>query len=235
RHKSHQLDSRSQPIESTTAITMANPYILASDNSPALLPLLRADPALAARQDEHGYSLLHAAASYNHLDLLRTLINEFKVDVNLTDEDGETCLFVAESVEVARYLVEEAGIDKSKTNDEGLTAAQAITNDGSFPLVAAYLNDIILGEAKGELPPNVKVSFGTTEVNEGDGEGEGDGDADGVVVDAALRARIEELAARGNFHSEEGQRELRGLVTDALRGSGPESAGDGERDTKRRG
>ncbi|DAA75703.1 TPA_exp: Uncharacterized protein A8136_1425 [Trichophyton benhamiae CBS 112371] len=207
---------------------MANPYILASDNSPALLPLLRADPALAARQDEHGYSLLHAAASYNHLDLLRTLINEFKVDVNLTDEDGETCLFVAESVEVARYLVEEAGIDKSKTNDEGLTAAQAITNDGSFPLVAAYLNDI-LGEAKGELPPNVKVSFGTTEVNEGNGEGEGDG----VVVDAALRARIEELAARGNFHSEEGQRELRGLVTDALRGSGPESAG--ERDTKRRG
>ncbi|GBF67164.1 ankyrin repeat protein [Trichophyton mentagrophytes] len=206
---------------------MANPYILASDNSPALLPLLRADPALAARQDEHGYSLLHAAASYNHLDLLRTLIDEFKVDVNLTDEDGETCLFVAESVEVARYLVEEAGINKSKTNDEGLTAAQAITNDGSFPLVAAYLNvNDILGEAKGELPPNVKVSFGTTEVKEGEGDGEG------VVVDAALRARIEELASRGDFHSEEGQRELRGLVTDALRGSGPESS---ERDTKRRG
>ncbi|EFR03697.1 ankyrin repeat-containing protein [Nannizzia gypsea CBS 118893] len=206
---------------------MANPYILASDNSPALLPLLRADPAVASAQDEHGYSLLHAAASYNHLDLLRTLVEEFKVDVNLTDEDGETCLFVAESVEVARYLVEECGINKSKTNDEGLTAAESITNDGSFPLVAAYLNDIIAGDVRAELPSNVKVSFGTRGT-EGGEEGEG-----GVVVDTAMRQRIEELAARGNFHSEEGQRELRGLVADALRGSGPASD-PSARDTKRR-
>ncbi|KAF3481476.1 ankyrin repeat protein [Arthroderma uncinatum] len=204
---------------------MANPYILASDNSPALLPLLRANPALAAGQDEHGYSLLHAAASYSHLDLLRTLVDEFKVDVNLTDEDGETCLFVVEAVEVARYLVEECGIDKAKKNDEGLTAAESITNDGSFPLVAAYLNDIISADVKldgtgGALPSNVKVSFGTTE--QGDQE---------VAIDPAFRQRIEELAARENFHSEEGQQELRGLVADALRESNPDSQ---QRDTKRR-
>ncbi|KAM5440702.1 hypothetical protein McanMca71_001426 [Microsporum canis] len=205
---------------------MANPYVLASDNSPALLPLLRANPALASEQDEHGYSLLHAAASYSHLDLLRTLIDEFKVDVNLTDEDGETCLFVVESVEVARYLVEECGIDKTKKNDEGFTAAESITNDGSFPLVAAYLNDIISADVKldgtgNALPSNVKVSFGTTE--QGDVNQE-------VPIDSAFRQRIEELAARGDFHSEEGQQELRGLVTDALRGSNTES----QRDTKRR-
>jgi len=40
----------------------------------------------------------------------------------------------------------------------------------------------------------------------------------GEVVDTEFRRRIEELAAREDFQSEEGQQQLRELVTEALRG-----------------
>lgn len=117
----------------------ANPFLLAADNSPALLPLLRENPSLASEQDSHGYSLVHAAASYNHLDLLRTLIREFNVDVNLRDEDDETALFVVETVEAARALVEELGADITIKGSEGYTAFQKIVEEGDFPEVAEYL------------------------------------------------------------------------------------------------
>jgi hypothetical protein len=40
----------------------------------------------------------------------------------------------------------------------------------------------------------------------------------GEVVDPEFRRRIEELASREDFQSEDGQRQLRELVTAALRG-----------------
>lgn len=195
-----------------------NIYILAAENSSALLPILRSNPSLASSQDGHGYSLLHAASSYSHLDLLRALVQELKVDVNLVDEDGETCLFVAESVDVARCLVEELGVDKTIKNGDGIAAEDSILADGTFPLVAEYLKG---GSANGveangtsqpptALPPNVSVNFGT--MSEQDVGGNTD------VVDQEFRRRIEELATRDNFHSEEGQTELRELVAEALRG-----------------
>src|ERR1700749_4309002 len=101
-----------------------NTFLLAADNSPQLLPLLRAHPELASGQDDHGYSLLHAAASYNHLDLLRTLVREFKVNVNLRDEDDETALFVVETVDAAKMLVEERCIDAMPKCADGATAQQ---------------------------------------------------------------------------------------------------------------
>jgi hypothetical protein len=213
-----------------------NVYILAAETPTALLPLLRSNPALASSQDEHGYSLLHAASSYNHLDLLRALVQEFHVDVNLLDEDGETCLFVAESVEVARCLVEELGVDKTIRNQDGLTAEETIAVDGSFPLVAEYLCGSSTTTAGGshELqngipqavpppPPNVAVNFGTMTEQELGGD---------EVADPEFRRRIEELASRENFHSEQGQRELRELVAEAVRGVRPETTG--QRDVRRR-
>src|SRR5262245_52909038 len=92
-----------------------NPFLLAAQTpSPdsRLIPLLQSNPPLASAQDAHGYSLLHAAASYNHAELLKTLVEDFHVDVNLLDEDHETCLFVTESLEVAKLLVETLGVDR---------------------------------------------------------------------------------------------------------------------------
>ncbi|KAL8672550.1 MAG: hypothetical protein Q9168_002986 [Polycauliona sp. 1 TL-2023] len=200
-----------------------NVFILASDNSPQLLPLLRSDHSLASSQDEHGYSLLHAAASYGHHVLLRILIQEFEVHVNIKDEDGETPLFVVETVETAKILVNELHCDTSIKNNEGMTAEEEIRSAGDFVTVADFLRTASTNGSSAnegsdrqggpeeqplpQLPPNVTVNMGTTTEEEVPDE-----------VDPAFRARIEELASREDFKGEEGQKQLRELVTDAVRG-----------------
>ena len=214
----------------------ANPFLLAADNSPQLLPLLRANPTLASGQDDHGYSLMHAAASYNHMDVLRALVNEFHVNVDLKDEDGETALFVAETIDCAKVLIEELHADITLRGDEGKTAREKIEEDGDFPELAVYLR---IKELEGSgalvngvdersttngihppppLPEGVSVDIGTMEPEEA-----------GEVVDPEFRRRIEELAARDDFQGEEGQRELRELITEAIRGEVGE-----EREVRRR-
>lgn len=204
-----------------------NPFLLAADNSPDLLPLLRENPALASQQDEHGYSLVHAAASYNHLDLLRALVREFEVDVNLRDEDAETALFVVETVDAAKVLVEELGAEVLIQGSEGYTACQKITEEGEFPEVAEYLKlkeaettrDLLNG-VDGESVPNgidnhlppppegLNISLSTVDPTEDNADG----------ADPEFRRRIEELAQREDFHSEEGQAALRQLIQDAVAG-----------------
>ncbi|KAI1074062.1 ankyrin repeat-containing protein [Whalleya microplaca] len=200
----------------------ANPFLLAADSPQALLVLLRENPELASKQDSHGYSLVHALASYNHLDTLRTLIREFNVDVNLRDEDEETALFVVETVEAARILVEELGIDITIRGSDGYTASQKISEEGDFPQVAEYLKSKEPGPAQelpngtngepaqdsGAIPPppdglNISVSTITPAEND-------------VDVDPEFRRRIEQLAERDDFHSDAGQAELRQLIQDAI-------------------
>ncbi|KAK4251435.1 hypothetical protein C7999DRAFT_10888 [Corynascus novoguineensis] len=201
----------------------SNPYLLAADNPDALLSLLRENPTLASGQDEHGYSLVHAAASYNHLNLLRTLVREYQVPVDIKDEDGETALFVVETVEAARVLVEELGLDAKTQNDEGQTAAEKIEAEGDWPAVAEYLrgpegnvsaangtpNGLALGgTGLPPVPEGLKVTMGTMD----------EAEANGQQPDPEFRRRIEELAAREDFQTPEGQAELRRLVEEAIGG-----------------
>ncbi|RDW66263.1 ankyrin repeat protein-like protein [Coleophoma cylindrospora] len=206
----------------------SNPFLLAADNSPNLLPLLRANPELASAQDEHGYSLMHAAASYNHLDLLRILATEFHVNVDLKDEDGETALFVVETLDCAKMLVEELHADIAVRGEEDKTAAQKIAEEGDFTDVAVFLRmkELEAGiagvngtspsestqansvHAPPPVPEGLTVDLGTMNPDEDAGE----------VVDPTLRRRIEELASREDFQGEAGQEELRRLVTEVLRG-----------------
>ncbi|KAH8177754.1 ankyrin repeats (many copies) domain-containing protein [Sarocladium implicatum] len=197
-----------------------NQYLLAADNHPDLLPLLRATPALASEQDEHGYSLVHAAASYGHLDLLRTLIQELKVDVDLRDEDGETALFVVETTEAAKVLVEELGANPNHQGAEGLTARQKIEAEGDFPAVAAYLTSVeapedpaataaaVMPEVIPPPPEGMSVTVGTMDESQDVPQ----------EIDSAFRRRIEELAQRDDFEMPTGQAELRRLVEDAVSG-----------------
>lgn len=226
-------------------MAQSNPFLLAAETpnpSPALLPLLRSNPSLASSQDEHGYSLLHAAASYNHLSLLRTLISEFHVPINLRDEDGETCLFVCETVDCAKLLVEELGVDLAIRNDEGKNARERIEEEGDFTDVAVYLRikelesmgngDTATAQVNSAGLTN-GVSSTTEETNglnglnrpppvpEGISVNIGTMSSDEVgedVVDPEFRRRIEELAAREDFEGEDGQRALRDLITEAVRG-----------------
>lgn len=227
----------------------ANPLTLASDNSPRLLPLLRSNDSLASTQDDHGYSLLHAAASYNHVDLLRTLVNEFHVNVNVKDEDGETPLFVVETVEAAQVLIEELGADATVKNGEGETAEEKILSEGEHPTIAAFLKEtrLQIGSYRQEreaengsvsasngpfvdnlhslppLPPNVTVNLGAME--------EDQSAEPHAEADPKFSQRIEELAARDDFQGEEGQKQLRGLITDAVKDVSTDS---NEREVRRR-
>lgn len=197
-----------------------------SDNHRDLLPLLRSNPSLASSQDEHGYSLMHAAASYNHLDLLHALVTEFGVDVNIKDEDGETALFVAETVECAKLLIEELHADISVRGEEEKTAREKIEEDGDFTDVAIYLRikelegtsddgtaPLLNGNGSQPPPPlpnGVTIDLGTMVPEEVAGE----------VADPELRRRIEELAQREDFEGPSGQAALRELITDAIMGTG---------------
>lgn len=203
----------------------ANPYILAADHPEALITLLQEDPSLATEQDEYGYSLVHAAASYNHIDLMRKLVKDFKVPVDLRDEDGETALFVIETVEAARVLVEELGLDPTIKSDENLTAREGLEAEAELPEVVEYLRSLetgapaVNGTTNGDasetlvlpsVPEGLQVTMGTMDEAEGDDQ----------QPDPEFRRRIEELAARGDFETPAGQAELRRLVEAAVSGEG---------------
>ncbi|KAK4996634.1 hypothetical protein LTR66_003804 [Elasticomyces elasticus] len=225
---------------------------LVADSPSAVLSHLSSNPQLASRKDSHGYSLLHAATSYDHPELLRTLVNTHHVDVNLTDEDGETPLFAAENVNIARCLVEELGANVEARNEQRQTAEEKLTEEGEYPLVAAYLREAAAGHGGGAA----SVVAQTGGANDATAALNGtNGDTNGVhpppplpqgvhinvetieepgeegAPDPEFRRRIEELAAREDFQTEEGQTELRNLVRDAISGLAPDASG---REAKRR-
>jgi hypothetical protein len=223
---------------------------LVVDKPDQVLFHLQSQPQLASQQDHHGYSLLHAAASYNHPEVLQTLLSTYSVNPNLVDEDGETCLFSVETVDMAKFLIEQCNVDPNLKNEEEQTAAEKFEQEGDFPEVAVYLSSLVPGGAAASvfaqtgnpsaqqaaagtlaegahtngagapppLPHGVKIDLGTM------GE-----DEVGEAPDPEFRRRIDELAARPDFQSEETQRELRELVQDALGGLRGE-----ERDVRQR-
>lgn len=204
---------------STTVDVLLN---LVPDSPTSVLQHLQTHPELASKQDEHGYSLLHAATSYEHMDLLKILIEQYQVDPNIVDEDGETCLFNAESVGFAKALVE-LGVKTDIRNHEGQTAAEKLDDEDEQPQIAVYLRSLaastsatpdgstsVAGENNSAHPPpplpnGVQVNIGTMQANEV-----------GDEPDPEFRRRIEELAARQDFEGEDSQRELRHLISDAV-------------------
>lgn len=214
---------------------------LVPDHAAQVLQQLENEPALASAQDSHGYSLLHAAASYSQIELLRALVQKYEVSPNISDEDSETPLFYAETVEVAETLLE-LGADLTHRNEEGQTAEEKIEGDEEFPLVSAFLRQkasALQGDTSATqngavsegtaqqlmhpppMPDGIKVNIGTMAEPEGE------------PADPEFRRRIEELAAREDFQSEEGQRQLRELVTEAVTGLREDSNTD-ERAAMRR-
>lgn len=216
--------------------SIAHLLTLAADKPADVLQQLQQHPSLAGAADEHGYSLVHAAASYGHEALLRALINDYHVDANIADEDDETALFSVEDVAMAGVLLE-LRTDPDRRNAEGMTAAEKFAAEGEYPEIAAFLRKHTSGleadageEGQGEgsevtaaasassaaapprLPDGVRINVGTMR------------EADvGEEPDPEFRRRIEELAAREDFDHEEGQRELRNLITDAVSGLTGES------------
>jgi hypothetical protein len=194
--------------------------LLGTASSPSLtesiLSSLRSTPSLASQGDVNGYTLLHAAVSYGHADIMRALVQEFHVDVNIKDLDGDTPLYYVEKEEIARLLVEELGADVNVRNEEDEGVLDRVEGDGDIePGVVIYLREKILGtndlegvlnqNQLGHVPNGMNVELGTGAVPEGE-------------ADPEIKRRIDELAAREDLQTEEGQRELRKLVEDVVGG-----------------
>ena len=77
--------------------------------------------------DENTYTPLHAAASWSHAEILRYLV-QAGGNINVVDADGESPLFVVETAEMARVLIE-LGADPTKRNAEGNTVSFASRGD----------------------------------------------------------------------------------------------------------
>lgn len=71
--------------------------------------------------DPNSYTPMHASASYAHTDILDYLIS-VGGDINLRDDDGDTPLYVVESVEMARWMIER-GAQWGVVNEEGLSVS----------------------------------------------------------------------------------------------------------------
>jgi ankyrin repeat protein len=114
-----QQQSPAEGIDSST------PWMAASEGNLTLLQSSLASlqlPFTAA--DENGYTLLHAAASYNHLELMQFLLQNH-VDVNAVDNDGDSALHYAGNVPSAKLLVEVGRVNPLLPNGQGKTALQA--------------------------------------------------------------------------------------------------------------
>lgn len=108
-----------QPIDNST------PWVAAADGNLALVQSSLTTlnlPASAA--DENGYTLLQAAASYSHMNILQWLLSQ-NVDANAVDNEGDTALYYASTAEAARILIEVAKVDQTIRNQAGRTALQS--------------------------------------------------------------------------------------------------------------
>lgn len=98
-----------------------NIWIAASDNNEAFVRKAIADGKHTPNdKDPNGYTPLHAAASYGHIDLLKYLLGAGG-NVNIADNDGDTLLHVTEDLETAKVLVEEYKADWKAKNSDGQT------------------------------------------------------------------------------------------------------------------
>ncbi|CDW96894.1 hypothetical protein [Sporisorium scitamineum] len=126
--------SLDRPAAVTAASTSKNIWIAAGEGDlERVKECVDREGISPVAADEFTYTPLHAAASYGHLDILRYLLSHPSAPtnaVNTTDSDLDTPLFVCETVDSARCLIEEFSADAKHKNADGLTAAQqALENE----------------------------------------------------------------------------------------------------------
>ncbi|SCU89123.1 LADA_0E13806g1_1 [Lachancea dasiensis] len=93
-------------------------------------------------KDPNGYTPIHAAAAYGHLELLRKLCSSpYNGSINIRDNDGDTPLHHCEDLEAAKLIVEELGGDWKLTNSDGKTALEVLEEDQEFPELIGYLRE----------------------------------------------------------------------------------------------
>lgn len=123
----------SQPDDDalTIACDSSTPWVAASEGNVTLLQYsIKQMRVSIDATDENGYTLWHAAASYNQISVLEWLWSQIKKDgvyslVNAVDCEGDSALHYAGDLSAAKFLIEHANIDVSIRNAEGKTALDA--------------------------------------------------------------------------------------------------------------
>ncbi|CDO93129.1 unnamed protein product [Kluyveromyces dobzhanskii CBS 2104] len=98
-------------------------------------------------KDDNGYTPVHAAAAYGHIDLLKTLVQKYQGDVNIRDSDDDTPLHHCEDATTARVLIEELKADYGLSNNEGRTCFQVWQDTCDENLDLMKYAEEVLGES----------------------------------------------------------------------------------------
>ena len=113
--------------QQTVGNTDENIWIASSDGDVARVQQLVGEGVSVNAQDEHGYSPLHAAVSYGHVELAELLISMGAL-VDIEDGDGDTPLLYCEEPEVFELLLKH-GADQTKRNHEGEGIFEKVIED----------------------------------------------------------------------------------------------------------
>ncbi|ORZ14731.1 ankyrin repeat-containing domain protein [Absidia repens] len=105
-----------------------NIWVAAGDGQLERLKELVEGGAEPNAKDDFGYTPIHAAVSYNHKEILDYLLNNGG-DINVEDFDKDTPLYVCETTDMARFLLDR-GADASHKNREGISPAQTANDEG---------------------------------------------------------------------------------------------------------
>lgn len=109
---------------SSASIDTSTPFVAAADGNLPLLQQALRDLKMSVNQaDENGYTLLHASASYSQLPVMQWLLEQ-KVDVQAVDQEGDSALHYASTVDACRLLLQ-TGIRVDLRNNEGHTALES--------------------------------------------------------------------------------------------------------------
>ncbi|KAG9050096.1 hypothetical protein FS837_007619 [Tulasnella sp. UAMH 9824] len=189
-------------VRQSAARNQKNIWVAAGDGDLGRVQELLDEGISPNAADENTYTPMHAAASYAHIPVLDLLLSRGG-NVNITDEDGETPLFVVETVEVARYLLER-GADMNHRNNEGETAVDRLEEDA--PEVSDYLRSL----SSAEIPdtssegnqPRSPSQFATEQAAE--------------LLSSELISQVQEIMERAEREGVDPEEELRKVVGDSL-------------------
>lgn len=108
-----------QKVEANT------PWMAASEGNLALLQHALTTLSMPITvADENGYTLLHAAASYDQIEIIRFLLGN-SVNIHATDNDGDSALHYAGKAQTAQILIEVGKANPNQVNQEGKTPLDA--------------------------------------------------------------------------------------------------------------
>lgn len=95
----------------------------------------------ANSRDPNGFTPIHAAASYGHINIIEYLINNGG-DINIQDNDGDTPLHHCENLEIIKLLINKYNADYKIKNNEGLNVKEYFIDEGEFPDIIAFLQSL---------------------------------------------------------------------------------------------